>query len=81
MAYAHVCFAADENVAVLVVQVGEEIECEDYGAVGAVFKGHNATVCATILYRGEDILDGGLGCESVCVWRKGVEGCLAELLG
>lgn len=77
MAYAHVGFAADENVAVFVVQVGEEVECEDDGAVGAVLEGHHATLCAAILYCGKDILDGGLWCESMCVWRECVEGCLA----
>lgn len=37
-----VALAADDDVWVLGVLVGEEVEGEDYGAVGRVFKGDDA---------------------------------------
>lgn len=76
MANVHICLAADEDVAVLAVQVGEQVEGEDYRAICAVLERHNATVCAAILYRSKDVLDRSLWCEGMCVRGEGVKSCL-----
>lgn len=47
------------------MQVCKKVEGEDYGAIGAIFEGDNATVYAAVLNCSEDIFDGGLWCESV----------------
>ena len=66
MADVHICLATNKDVAVLAVQVCEEVKSEDYRAVRAVLERHNTTVRAPILYGGEDIFDGSLWCESMC---------------
>jgi hypothetical protein len=78
VAHAHVRFAAYEDVAVLAVEIGEQVESEDYGAIGAVLKRYNSAIDATVLYCGENILDGGLWGESIVAGREGVKGCLDQ---
>ena len=75
-----VAFPADENVGVFVVQVGEEVEGEDHGAVGGVFERDNAAVCGAGLDGGEDIFDCDLRGERVCVWVEGVESSLPGIV-
>lgn len=55
--------AADDDVRVLVLQVGEEVEGEDYRAVGRVLEGNDAAVGSARLNRGEDVVDGDDGGE------------------
>ena len=55
--HADVDFARYDDVGVLVGTVGEEVEGEDYGAVGGVFEGDDAVGCFTRLHRGEDVFD------------------------
>jgi hypothetical protein len=57
--YGDVGFAADQNVGVRAVDVADEVEREDDGAVGAVFKGDDAPVRSAGLDGGEDVGDGG----------------------
>lgn len=54
-------FACYEDGGVFGVQVCEEIEREDYAAVGTVFKGDDASVCAIGFHGGEDVFDADLG--------------------
>jgi hypothetical protein len=61
--YGDVGFAADQDVRVRAVDVADEIECEDDGAIGAVFEGDDAPVGSAGLDRGEDVGDGGAGGE------------------
>lgn len=67
MAHTDVRLAAHKNVAVLVVQVGEQVESEDDRAIGAVLERHYSTMYAAVLYCGEYILNGGLWSEGVVV--------------
>lgn len=61
MPYRYVCFVADEDIRVFPFEIGEEIQSEEDGAVGAVFKGYDASVGCAGLYGGEDVLDCGEG--------------------
>lgn len=40
------------------MQVREEIQREDYGAIGGVLEGHDAVCGLSGLYGGEDVFDG-----------------------
>ena len=63
----HISFAADEDIGIFVVEVGEEVEGKDYAAIGAIFKGNDATVGGSGLDCGEDIFDCYEGIERC--WR------------
>ena len=52
---------ADDDVGVLLLQIGEEIEGEDYGAVGAVFERDHAVLSVSGLYGAEDVFDVDFG--------------------
>lgn len=80
MAYGDIDFAFDENVRVAAVEVGEEVEGEDDGAVGGVFEGDDAVGGGACLDGGEDVFNGDLGLEVVFGFGElaygGLEGVL-----
>ena len=84
MPYRYVRFVANEDISVFSLEVREEIEGEEDGAVGAVFKGNDASVCCAGLYGREDVLDCDEGSEGCC-WRvlrgEGGEGGLMVWVG
>ena len=49
----------DQDIRVSAVQVREEVQREDYGAIGGVLKGHDAICGLPGLHGGEDVFDGG----------------------
>ena len=79
MLHGDVRLAADDDVVVLLLQVREKVQGEDYGAVGGVFEGDDAAVGAAFLYGGEDIFDGDDGGEGEVLLGEGVEGGLRRL--
>lgn len=42
------------------MEIGEEIESKDHGAIGGVFEGHNTVQCGACLNGGKDVFDGGV---------------------
>ena len=52
--------ALDLNIRIPTLQVCEEVEREDDGAIRGIFKGHDAVLRGATLYRGEDVLDADL---------------------
>jgi hypothetical protein len=72
-------FGAHEDVGMGAVDVADEVEGEDDGAVGAVLKGDDAAVCAAILDGGEDVGDGDAGGERDGGGGEGVQGGLENL--
>jgi hypothetical protein len=68
--------AADLDVGVLLLRVGEEVEGENYGTVGGVLEGDDAAGCGARLDGGEDVFDGGDGREGVGRGGEGVESSL-----
>ena len=78
MVHTDIDFAADDDVRISALFIGEEVECENHGAIGAVFEWHNAEVDTAVLYRSEDVFD--CGC-CMKVVRRGVKGsqcCLRD---
>jgi hypothetical protein len=59
----HISFAADEDIGIFVVEVGEEVEGKDYATIAAVFKGYDAPVCGPRLDGREDVFDCDFRCE------------------
>ena len=53
----HISFAANEDIRIFVVEVGEEVEGKDYATIAAVFKGYDAPVCSPGLDGREDVFD------------------------
>lgn len=76
---AHVGLAADEDVRVAVLEVGEEVEREDDGAVGRVLDGHDAIVGGAGLDGREDVFDVDDRLEGVDGLVESVEGCLGRV--
>jgi len=55
MPHFYVGFPTNEDVGMLALQVGEEVEGNDDAAIGAIFKGNDAAVCEPRLHCGEDV--------------------------
>jgi hypothetical protein len=68
--------AADEDVWVFSLEVGEEVQGEDYGAVGRILEGDHAAVCGAVLDCGEDIFYRNFRGECVGIRVEDVEGRL-----
>ncbi len=65
MLNSNIAFATDKDISVLALQVSEEIESKDYGAIAAVFKGDDAAEGRSVLYSDEDVFDCCCGLEQV----------------
>jgi hypothetical protein len=72
MPHSDITFATDQNIRMRAVNVADEIESKDYGAVAAVFKGDDAAVRGAVLDGGEDVCDGDLWGEGDGLVREGV---------
>lgn len=71
-----VAFAAYYNVRMFIVLVGEEVEREDYRAIGRVLKGHHAVGGVPGLDTAKNIFDRGLCEQVVMLWVEGAYGGL-----
>jgi hypothetical protein len=67
MSNGEVDLCIDDKVRVAVIQVDEQIEGEDHGAIGGVFEWDDAEGVAGggLLHGGKDVFDGDLRCELV----------------
>ena len=74
--HVHVRFATDKNVVVFAVQIGEQVESENYRAIGAVLEWYDTAVRSAILHRSKNIFNSSLWRKNVCSGRESVEGCL-----
>jgi hypothetical protein len=69
-------FTTDDDIGVFTVEVADQIESKDDGAVAAVFEGYDATIRSAILYSGKDICDGDLWGERDFVLVECIQGSL-----
>jgi hypothetical protein len=69
-------FTTDNDIRVFTVEVADQIESKDDGAVAAVFEGYDATVCSAILYSSKDICDRDLRGERDFVLVESVQSSL-----
>ncbi len=65
MLNSNIAFPADKDISILALQVSEEIQGKDYGAIAAVFKGDDAAEGGPVLYSDEDVFDCCCGLEQV----------------
>jgi hypothetical protein len=73
MSHSDIRFAADENIRVLVLQVGEKIQREDYRAIRRVLKRDYASEDFVVLDSGEYIFYRNLWRKGVVVFVEGIE--------
>lgn len=76
MLHSNVRLATDNDVRILVLQVGKKVQREDYRAIGRVFKRNHATIGGTFLDRGENVLNGDDRGNGKILLVKGIEGGL-----
>ena len=76
----NVNLATDLNLRISALEIREEVQREDDGAIGGILKGHDAVGGCVVLDGGEDVFNGRLRNDRVLRFGKAGEGGLGDVV-